>query len=540
MFRPTSRQSSMYEVENIIPEALPDTDWSFTYKQKVLPLIDEEKFRHFYHESKGHPNAPIKASVSLLIFIGMEKLSWRAAEFLFPRRLDWLIATNTPVGEAQIDHTTLFKFFRRLEADDTARELFVSLTDSFIKACGTSVKMQRTDSFFIHGWLRILSRYGLFKETIRKFLLTLRKQKPGLYKNIKGQLSKDYLEKEFDLTEKDRELAQKKISLMARDLYRIKCAFEKNSKIRNYDTFKILCMVFSQQCEVKESIEADPEIVIKERPDNNAICTPHNPEARYVRKGNQRVTGDKGTITETCDPENKTQFITDVSDNEATKHDTKEQPDVQDRLIENEFKPDKQYGDAGFVNGKTILDSRDKRIELEGPTAGRSQSFESYQSKDRPLDAGDFDTTFDDPSDHLIVNQCPNKQVPKDQKRSRKTGKIIVHFDCDVCSACPLKERCPVKIGKRVSTYTVDETEYVGAVRHHQYMGDPEYRKECAVRAGVEATVSELTRAHGMRKSRHRQRSRTKLQFTFAAIACNVKRFIRHGEKYAYLEPGFT
>jgi hypothetical protein len=540
MFRLTSQQSSIFEVENAIPGALPDTDWSFTYKEKVLPLIDEEKFRHFYHESKGHPNAPIKASVSILIFIGMEKLTWRAAKFLFPRRLDWLIATNTPIGDAQIDHTTLFKFYRRIEADDTARELFVSLTDSFIKACGTSVKMQRTDSFFIHGWLRILSRYGLFKETIRKFLLTLRKQNPGLYKNIKGQLSKDYLEKAFDLTEKDRELAQKKISLMARDLYRIKCAFEKHSKIRSYETFKILCKVFSQQCEVKETIDADPEILIKEMPDKDAICTPYNPEARYIRKGNQRVTGDRGTVTETCDPENKTQFITDASDNEATKHDTKEQPDVQDRLIENGFKPDKQYVDAGFVNGQTILDSKEKGIELEGPTAGRSQSFKTYQSKDRPLDAGDFDTTFDDQTNNLIVNQCPDKQVPKDQKRSKKTGKIIVHFDRDVCSACPLAERCPVKIGKRVSTYTVDEAEYVGAVRHHQYMGDQKYRKECAVRAGVEATVSELTRAHGMRKSRHRERCRTKLQLTFAAIACNVKRFIRHGGKYGYLEPGFA
>jgi len=156
------------------------------------------------------------------------------------------------------------------------------------------------------------------------------------------------------------------------------------------------------------------------------------------------------------------------------------------------------------------------------------------------LDAGDFDTTFDDQTNNLIVNQCPAKQVPKDQKRSKKTGKIIVHFDRDVCSACPLAERCPVKIGKRVSTYTVDEAEYVGAVRHHQYMGDQKYRKECAVRAGAEATVSELTRAHGMRKSRHRERCRTELQLTFAVIACNVKRFIRHGEKYGYLEPGFA
>ncbi len=113
---------------------------------------------------------------------------------------------------------------------------------------------------------------------------------------------------------------------------------------------------------------------------------------------------------------------------------------------------------------------------------------------------------------------------------------MVVHFDPGVCSACTYAERCPIKIGKRVATYTVDEAEYVGAVRHHQYMSNGEYRKECAIRAGAEATVSELTRAHGMRKSRHRKQSRTRLQLIFAALACNVKLFIQNGEQYAYLE----
>lgn len=537
MFRKTSPQSSMFEIDNIIPSALPEDDWSYTYKEKILPLIDEERFRHFYSENTGQPNASIKTMISLLIFMGNETLSWRAIEFQFPRRLDWLNATNTPLGEAFIDHTTIFKFYQRLETDDTSREFFVTITQTFAKLCSTSLNMQRTDSFFIHGWLQILSRYGLFKETIRKFLQSLRKQKPGIYDTIKEQLSQNYLEKDFDLSEKDQEVAQRKVSLMAQDLYRLKCAFEHHKQIQHYETFKILCTVFSQQCEIKELIDADPVIVIKEKPDTDAICSPHNPEARYRRKGKQRVTGDKAVITETCNPKNKTQFITDVDVNEATKHDTKDQSAIQDRLIENNFKPEKQYQDAGFVNGKTILDSREKGIKLEGPTAGRSQSFESYEDKERPFDAGDFDTTISDDNNELVVNYCPNKQIPKDQKRSAKTGKIIVHFDPTICGACSSAHHCPVKIGKRVATYMIDKTEYVGAIRHHQYMSDPVYRQECAIRAGVEATVSELTRSHGVRRSRHRKRERTKLQLLFAALACNVKRFIRHGEQYAYLEP---
>lgn len=538
MFRESTTQSSIFEVDNYFASALPESDWCQIYKNKVLPLIDENKFKHFFSDSAvGQPNSSVRTTVSLLIFMGMEKLTWRGTEFQFQRRLDWLIATNTPFGQGSIDHTTLFKFYQKLEEDDTARELFVELTDTFIEACGTSTKKQRTDSFFIHGWLHTLTRYGLFKETIRKFLQSLRKQQVDLYNNIKEQLSQNYLDKEFDLTEKDKELAHRKIALMAQDLYELKCAFDNNSLIKNYETFKTLLKVFEQQCEVKETANKDenPEIVIKEKPDGDTINTPHNPEARYTRKVHQQVTGDRGFVTETCDPENEVQFITDAQVTEATCPDTKEQPEIQQRLIENNFKPDQQYGDAGFVNGQTILDSKENDIELEGPTAGRSQSFESYTDTDRPFDAGDFDITIDGETNELIVNECPDGQKPKDQQRSEKTGKINVHFDPDVCSNCADAHRCPVKIGKTVATYTVDEAGYVGAVRHHRYMGDKDYRKECAVRAGAEALVSELTRAHGMRKSRHRKRSRTQLQLLFAVIACNVKRYIRYEEQYVQL-----
>ena len=533
MFQPTSPQSSVFEVDSMLPWALPKDDWSVIYKEKVLPLIDEELFRPLYAESGGRPNAPIKSMVSALIFMGQEKLTWRQAEYLFPRRLDWLIATNTPIdGKAPFDHTTLFKFYRRLECSDIARQVFTNCLDAFLEASGTSVKKQRTDSFFAAGWLKTLSRYGLFKETIESFLRALRKQKPGLYEGISKELSQNYLDDGFDLTEKDKDLTQEKLGLMARDLYRIKCAFENHKQVKYYDTFKVLCRVFAQQCELKEADAQDLEIVIKEKPDVDTICTPHNPDARYTRKGKQRVTGDKVVVTETCGENNPVQFITDVDVVKITTPDSKVQDDIQQRLIENDLKPKTQYADAGFVNGQTILASEEKGIHLEGPVAGRSQSFEKFENADRSLDAADFDVHLDQ-SDGLVVVACPNQQVARGQKRSEKTGDIIVHFDADVCRACPLQPRCPVSIGTRLASFRVDDAQYVGASRHHRYMQNQRYRKECAVRAGVEATISELTRAHGARRSRHRKPTRTLLQMIFAVMACNVKRFIRYAQTCA-------
>ena len=375
MFRKSSEQKSFFTVETILPDALPQNDWSFTYRERVLPLIDEDRFNHLFVEEGGAPNKPVKSTVSILIFMGMEKLTWRAAEFQFPRRLDWLNATGTPLGEANIDFTTLYKFYRRLEGDEAARELFETITNRFVELCGTSLKKQRTDSFFIHGWLKTLSRYGLFRETIRVFLAELKKKTGEVFYEIAGKLSKQYLEKNFDLTEKDREKAQRRIKEMAQDMYIIVMEFESNEGVKELESFRTLETVFAQQCEVVETEDNLSTVEIREKPEGKKIInSPHNTDAEYVRKGNQEVTGHKGFVSETCDEENKTQFISDVNATGAIRADSKELPEIQERVEEAELKPETQYGDAGFVNGKTIISSEEKGIDLEGPSSGRSQS----------------------------------------------------------------------------------------------------------------------------------------------------------------------
>ena len=307
--------------------------------------------------------------------------------------------------------------------------------------------------------------------------------------------------------------------------------------MQHYESFKTLSKVLHQQCEVVEKKEtATCEVIIREKPEGDKIISsPHNTDARYVRKGKQAVCGQKGFVTETCDTENKTQFVVDVAVTPATTADVKGLSGIQHRLEESGMKPQEQYADAGFVNGQTIVSSQEVGIILEGPSSGRSQSFEKFQAEDRPLDTADFTVRVDEKSKEVVVLACPENQVPTDQVRSEKTEKVLVHFDAAVCAACTSRERCPVKIGASVATLTIDEASYTGAARHHQYMEDAGYRKRCATRAGVEATVSEMVRAHDVRKSRHRTESLTRLQLLFAAIACNVKRFIRHGVLYGYV-----
>jgi hypothetical protein len=554
MFKPTSPQLSLFEPNSLFPGILPDSDWSFIYREKIWPLIDEDKFKHLHQEEGGAPNKSIQLKLSLLIFMALEKLTWREAERMYRTRIDWMNATFTPFGQNFIDHTTLFKFYQILDNDDAAYQLFCDLTSAFIAQCNVSTKRQRVDSFFMLGWLARLSRYGLFKETIRIFLQALRKHKPGLYESIRNELSRDYLQDEFDLTEKEKEKANRKIKEMAQDLYYLKSAFENHHQVKHYETFKVLVSVFEQQCAVKEhskdsdskrktEVESDDndnnsagnstvEIELREKPrGDKIISSPHNTDAEYTKKRKQVVVGHKGFLTETCDPENEAQFITDVNLETATHSDAKEISEIETRLEDNGFKPEDLAADAGFVNGESILESQARGIDLIGPSAGRSQSIEDFTRDDRPFDMADFKVEIADESDEIVVLSCPAGQEPFTQKRSNKADHVLVHFGRNVCSQCPSQDRCPVKIGKRHSTVTISEAQYAGAARHHQYMNDTEYRKQCAIRAGAESLVNEVANGHGARRSRHKTEGRSRLQLLFASIGCNVKRYMRYMER---------
>jgi len=533
MFQQTSPQLSLFDPLLMFPGILPHDDWSHIYRDKVYPQIDEKEFKHLYCENWGAPNKSIKLQVSLLIFMNIERLTWREAEFQFQRRLDWWNATQTPGDMTKIDHTTLFKFYNRIAEDEVAYELFKRLTGIFILECNISTRQQRVDSFFMHGWLAKLSRYGLLKETNRVFLQNLRKQKPGLYAEILEDLSRGYLNDGFDLTEKDKEKTSRKIQEMADDMYHLKSAFENHHQVKHYKSFEILMQVFDQQCNIIEksivpdnSVKIEIEIKVPDGKGKQIISTPHNTDAQYTRKRNQVVTGHKGFLTETCDPDNDVQYITDVALEAAGHADAVEIDKIETRLEENDWKPEALFGDAGFVNGESILKAAEKGIELEGPSAGRSQSIEGFAEKDRPLDVADFKVEFEDTTNELIVLSCPNNESSLDQIKSEKTGQWLVHFDNKTCKECPLQNRCPVKHGTTISTLTINEAQYAGAERHHKYMEDTEYRKKCGVRAGAESLVNEVANKHGARRSRHRTEKRSRLQIIFAAIACNTKRYL--------------
>jgi hypothetical protein len=55
----------------------------------------------------------------------------------------------------------------------------------------------------------------------------------------------------------------------------------------------------------------------------------------------------------------------------------------------------------------------------------------------------------------------------------------------------------------------------------------PQFKKRMLQRKAIEGRISELARAHGLRRSRYRGFAKVKLQNLFIGTACNIKRCCR-------------
>ena len=105
----------------------------------------------------------------------------------------WHHALGLEMEEAHLAQKTLHNFRVRLMEHDGGRLAFCETTDRMIGALGLRTGKQRVDSTHIMSNIAVLTRLGLFCETIRVFLLAVSREHPGLGERIGDGLAQRYL-----------------------------------------------------------------------------------------------------------------------------------------------------------------------------------------------------------------------------------------------------------------------------------------------------------------------------------------------------------
>ena len=540
MFRTRDPQDSLFGTSNLVP---PDkakrlqASWAEGFRAHALPLIDEEVFAPLYCADNGRPNRPVQTVFGVLLLKEMHGLTDAEALEQLEFNLQWHHALGLTPDEAHLPQKTLHNFRARVMAHDGGRVAFETMTDRILQALDTKVSRQRLDSTHVISHMAVLTRLGLFCETVRLFLRSLKAEHPRLYGRVPKPLLGRYVKADGGATAYDDARAPegpRRLAVCARDVYRLWDLFA-GTAAEALASYGLLQRLLQEQCTVgqkrKKPRRGDDDagerrvpVVLKppEEVSSASLQSPHDPDATYHgRKGK----GYEVQIAETCHKDNLVEVITHVEVTEACARDGQATMPILQNLTERDQQPQELVADTAYGSAENAVDAERLGTELVSPVSGRAVAVDAEGPEEQPLTSADFhiDARGEDPA------LCPGGHFSTEQRpHATHPYRLTLTFDRATCEACPLLDRCPAPRKASPDGYVLS-VDLAGAnlERRRRAEAGGQFRPRYRIRAGIEATNSELKRRHGLGAVRVRGQPRVTLAVYLKALACNVKRMVR-------------
>jgi hypothetical protein len=520
--------------------------WADTFRHRALPLIDEEIFAPLYCEDNGRPNQPVEMVFGVLLLKDMFSLTDAEALEQLEFNLLWHHALHLTPEEAHLCQKTLHNFRAGLMAHDLVQIAFSETTDRMLKALGSKVSRQRLDSTHVLSNIALLTRLGLFCETIRMFLSRLQATHPRLYGRVPKGLRGRYVKQDGTVTgyqDARSTEGRRRLSVCARDVYRL-CERFRGTVAERLAAYALLQRVLQDQCDVvkkkqrparddDDAGEGRVPVVLKPAKEvsSASLQSPHDPDATY---SGHKGKGYEVQVAETCHEDNDVQMITHVEVTDACVSDAQATVPTLEALAARGLQPEELVADTTYGSGENAVEAERLGTELISPVsglsavapqAGSAATVEEEASADRVLTPADFHIDPQPekpavcPAGHFSTAQASTDAHPH---------RVEVTFDRSTCEGCVLFHQCPARPNRAQDGYvlTVD-LKAANLERRRRAEASGEFKQRYAIRAGIEATNSELKRRHGLGSLRVRGRSRVELAVHLKALACNFKRMVR-------------
>jgi hypothetical protein len=520
--------------------------WAEVFRNEALPLIDEERFAPMYCPDNGRPNRAVQTVLGVHILKEMFDLTDEEALESVEFNLLWHHALRLDIEETHLPQKTLHNFRVRLMEHDGGRVAFQETTDGIIEALGLRTGKQRLDSTHIMSNIAILTRLGLFCETIRLFLGAVKREHPKLVEGMAQGLAQRYLKEDGEATSYEDVRSgegRRRLAVCARDLYRLVDRF-RGTAASEMEEYRLLKRLLREQCHVGKKGDGRPQagdddagegrvpIALKDPKEvrSDSLQSPHDPDATY---SGHKGKGYEVQVSETCDEENATQIITHVEVTPSSRSDAEVTVPVVDALGERDIRPKELWSDTSYGSGRNGWEAERRGTELVSPVGGAASK--EAETSEEPVRLTGADFAIDPTGNRATV--CPARhQAVAEYEDEDAPERVEIHFAREICEPCPLRPRCPVRWRRRPElagdrslngayVLTTDLVR-VNIERRRRAEANREWRKRYAVRAGIEGTNSELKRRHGLGRLRVRGGRSVRLAVYLKALACNIKRMV--------------
>ena len=531
MFRPTDPQLSRLESRFVISpkkRARLERSWAEPFRQHVLPLIDEELFRDCFCEDNGRPNTSIRVLVGLHLLKEADDLTDEQILDALEFNLQWQHALGVQPADAHVCEKTLHNFRNRMLGSPRACKLYEQLTAALMKADGLSAVRQRLDSTHTLSNIAVLSRLGVFTETVTAFLRDLRRDAPAKLTWLGEGYTERYLAREGFFADAKREDARRRLPMVAHDLHALVYLFAEDAEVREWASYGLLVRLLAEQCDVTGEPGPEGPVTIKppQEVGGGSLQSPHDPDATYGHKGK----GYEVQLAETCVAENPYQVITAVDVTDANGSDQNATMPIVEKLIENGRMPDEILADTGYGSGENIVACAKLGVTLVAPVQDADKPAPVTpgcaappREERREIDLGDFafNAAFD------RVESCPAGHAAIEQ-HTMPSG-LAARFGGAACAGCPYAASCPAQHRAHTEDRVLRWRPPAAATATRQRVQQTRaFKQNYKLRSGIESTNAEFKGRHGGRKLRVRGRQRVELAVYLKATALNVKRAVQH------------
>lgn len=542
MFRKRNPQRSLFGTSNLVPPAKVErlqASWAEPFRGRALPLIDEACFAALYCPDNGRPNRAVQIVFGVLLLKDMFNLTDEEALEQLEFNLLWHHALELTLEEAHLCQKTLHNFRAGLMEHDLARVAFAETTDRILEALGVKSHRQRLDSTHVLSNIALLTRLGLFCETIRVFLSRLEGAHPRLYGRVPEGLRGRYVKEDGNATgygDARSSEGRRRLSVCARDVYRL-WARLRGTAAEGLEEYALLQRLLQEQCAVVEAEQppaADDDdageggvpVVLKAAKEvsSASLQTPHDPDATYsAHKGK----GYSVQVAETCAEDNAVEMITHVAVTDACASDAAATLPTLEALQGRDLQPQELVADTTYGSAENAVEAARAGTELISPVGGSAEPVAETaleEEEEKPLTPADFQ--LDPRGEEPAV--CPAGHASTAQAAGAPDSyRMKVTFDRATCAACPCFDRCPAtRHGTEDGYVLAVDLKAVNLEQRRRAEASGAFRPRYAVRAGIEATNSELKRGHGLGALRVRGRPRVELAVYLKALACNLKRMV--------------
>ena len=523
MYKKTPPQMKLFGIETKVSPSLRtrlESSWAHLFRCEILPILmqKEDDYAALYGKT-GRPNFSVARLLGLCLLQEWNDLSDQEALDTFSFDIRWRYALDVSEEEDYLSRRSLVEFRHRLAANDPEmkliRTLFDGIRDSALKSLGLSTASQRLDSTHIVSNIRVRGRVVLFSNTLDLFLKSLDGDQRSRVPAAIRQWQEAEPEGWFGLGPAEQKV---KLEELAQYLYELIVIFEKDDLGEPYELLKRL---FSEQC----SPEEPSTVQMKKKSEGATLRSPYDPDASYGHKG----PGYSLQVTETCNNA-KAEIITDYEVHGAARSDIGKALSAIERLDASGCKPETLFADGGYPSVPSALKVTEQNIEFITPV-NRTRLSDDVVGRDL--------FAFDPEG---FVTACPMGRSPIDHRilsANNRTGRSLhAIFAGNLCRSCTMLDRCPVRAPSHrtqgclprdtLGDFRLEITPEL-RLRDEMYalQQTTEWKDRYRIRSGIEATNSELKRAHGIGRLKVRRLPRVCLAVALKITACNIKRWAR-------------